>query len=268
MIFSDLHIHTKYCDGKSQPEEIVKKAIDMGFESIGFSGHSYTDFDDSYCMSSKGTKLYRRELDELKKKYPEINILVGLERDYYSTERDNYDYIIGSVHYVVKDGVFMDVDNTAEIMVENVEKYFNGDYREYVKSYYNNMREIVEKTNADVIGHFDLVTKFNEGNKFFDEDSEWYMQMALDALRCITKHKPVFEVNTGAMARGFRTRPYPAKFILEEIKKLGCDIVITSDCHNAENLGFAFKEAIVYVKDCGFNKVKVLTKNGFEYRNI
>ena len=58
------------------------------------------------------------------------------------------------------------------------------------------------------------------------------------------------------------------KNILEEIKNLGCDIVITSDCHNAENLGYGFKEAVEYVKDCGFNKVKILTKRGFEDRNI
>jgi len=268
MILSDLHVHTKYCDGKSDAKDIVEKAIEMGFESIGFSGHSYTDFDGSYCMSSKGTELYREELIKLREKYPEIDILIGIERDYYSTESDNYDYVIGSLHYVVKDGVFMDVDNTAEIMVENVERYFNGDYKEYVKCYYNNLRDIVEKTNADIVGHFDLVTKFNEGNKYFDENAEWYRETALDTVRCIAKNKPVFEVNTGAISRGFRTKPYPAKFILEEIKNLGCDIVITSDCHHAQNLGYAFEEAIEYVKDCGFDKVKVLTKNGFEYRNI
>ncbi len=268
MILSDLHVHTKYCDGKNQPEEIVKKAIEMGFESIGFSGHSYTDVDISYCMSCEGTKLYREEIQKLKKKYPQINILMGVERDYYSSEGDEYDYVIGSLHYVVKDGVFMDVDNTADMMVENVEKYFNGDYKAYVKSYYDNLRDIVEKTNADIVGHFDLVTKFNEGNKYFDENADWYRELALDTTRCIARHKPLFEVNTGAIARGYRTKPYPAKFILEEINKLGCDIVITSDCHNAENLGYAFEEAIEYVKGCGFGKVRILTKKGFEYRNI
>lgn len=264
MIFSDIHVHTKYCDGKNTPEEIVRKAIELGYKSIGFSGHAYTDFDSSYCMTCEGTKLYRQEISELKKKYPQINILSGIERDYYTSEDDEYDYVIGSLHYVEKDGIFMDVDNTAEMTENNVKKYFDGNYEEYVKLYYCTLKNIVEKTKCDVVGHFDLLTKYNEGNKYFDENSEWYRKYALDALREIAKSKPVFEVNTGAMARGYKNVPYPAKFILEEIKKLGCDVVITSDCHNADNLGYAFDEALKIVKNCGFDRVKVLTGNGFE----
>ena len=58
MIFSDYHVHTAYCDGKSTPEEIVTSAIKKGMTHIGFSGHSYTFFDESYCMSKEATKEY------------------------------------------------------------------------------------------------------------------------------------------------------------------------------------------------------------------
>jgi predicted metal-dependent phosphoesterase TrpH len=50
MIFTDLHVHTTFSDGKNTPEEVVLSAIDMGFDAIGFSGHGYTDFDLTYCM--------------------------------------------------------------------------------------------------------------------------------------------------------------------------------------------------------------------------
>lgn len=39
-------------------------------------------------------------------------------------------------------------------------------------------------------------------------------------------------MNTGAIARGYRTTPYPAPFILKELKNLGCGIIISSDCHD------------------------------------
>ena len=267
MINSDIHTHTIYCDGKSTPEEMVKKAVDIGFESIGFSGHSYTDFDDGWCMSLENTKKYCEEIDALKLKYPQIDILKGIERDYYFTpDGQEYDYVIGSLHYVEKDGVKYDVDNFS-VFADNVEKYFGGNYREFVELYYSTLSDIVEKTNADVVGHFDLVALFNEGNKFFDEGAEWYKNCVLDALSKIAKSKPVFEVNTGALSRG-RNKIYPSKFILKEIKKLGCDVVITSDCHNAENLGFAYDEAIEIVKECGFETVKGFTKNGFEDRRV
>ena len=51
MIKIDLHIHSTYCDGKSTLRESVDSAIEKGFATIGFSGHSYTFFDESYCMS-------------------------------------------------------------------------------------------------------------------------------------------------------------------------------------------------------------------------
>lgn len=264
MIFSDIHVHTKYCDGKNTPEEIVKKAIELGYKSIGFSGHCYVP-DAGYGMTPDIMKKYREEIMELKEKYPQIDILLGIERDMFFAPDDmEYDYVIGSLHFVNKDGNRFDVDYGADVVDENVKKYFDGDYRAYVECYYNTLKEVVKKTNADVVGHFDLVVKNNEGNKFFDEEDGWYKECALDSLREIAKAKPVFEVNTGAMARGYKTVPYPAKFILEEIKKLGCDVVITSDCHNADNLGYAFDEALKIVKDCGFDRVKVLTGNGFE----
>ena len=43
------HTHTNYCDGKNTAEEIVKKAIELGLSELGFSGHSYTDFDLDFC---------------------------------------------------------------------------------------------------------------------------------------------------------------------------------------------------------------------------
>ncbi len=267
MIYSDIHTHTTYCDGKSTPEEMVKKAIEKGFESIGISGHGYMDFDVSYCMTLEDTKKYVNEINELKKKYPQTDILLGLERDYYfAPDGQEYDYVIGSVHYVEKNGVRYDVDYY-DVFADNVEKYFDGSFRDFVELYYETVKDVVNKTGADVVGHFDLVAKFNEGNKFFDEDAGWYKKCVIDALEEVSKTKPVFEVNTGAISRGYN-KIYPSEFILKEIKKRGCDVVITSDCHNAETLGDNYDKAIELVKNCGFDKVFVLTKNGFKYRDI
>lgn len=267
MIYSDIHTHTIYCDGKSTAEEMVKKAVEMGFESIGLSGHSYTAFDGDWCMSLENTKKYCEEINALKLKYPQIDVLKGIERDYYFTpDGQEYDYVIGSLHYVEKDGVKYDVDNI-NVFAENIEKYFGGSYRAFVELYYETIKYVVEKTGADVVGHFDLVAKFNEGNEYFDEDADWYKKAVLDALDEVAKTKPVFEVNTGAISRGYN-KIYPSEFILKEIKNRGCDVVITSDCHHADTLGNAYDRAIELVKKCGFDKVAVLTKNGFEYRNV
>lgn len=248
----NLHTHTCYCDGKDKPEEIVQKAIDSGFRAIGFSGHEYSPADTDFCMSLRDTEAYCSEILELKRKYKgEIDIYLGIERDYFGPGSDYpYDYVIGSAHSVKAGDALLTVDHTEDIMVSNVEKYFGGDYRAYVESYYDTMADVLAKTGADIVGHFDLVTKFNEGGKYFDEDAVWYKKAALKALGKVvaaaeTKGvRPIFEINTGAMARGYRSKPYPADFILEEIERLQCPVILSSDCHDMECLNFGFIEII------------------------
>ena len=62
----DFHTHTNLCDGKNSAEDMVKSAIDKGLKAIGFSGHSFTEFDRSYCMSKTNSKIYESVITELK----------------------------------------------------------------------------------------------------------------------------------------------------------------------------------------------------------
>ena len=40
----NLHQHCTFCDGKDTPEEMIAYAIEKGFDSIGFSSHSYNPY--------------------------------------------------------------------------------------------------------------------------------------------------------------------------------------------------------------------------------
>ena len=60
----NLHGHTTYCDGANSIEEMILAAIEKGFDVFGFSGHSYLDFDHSWCMSKENTLKY---IEEVKK---------------------------------------------------------------------------------------------------------------------------------------------------------------------------------------------------------
>lgn len=79
-----------------------------------------------------------------------------------------------------------------------------------------------------------------------------YRAAVLAALDRLAEDKAVFEINTGAIARGYRKTPYPSRWILEEIRKRDCGIVINSDCHNAPHLDFAYAEAVKLAKAAGF----------------
>ena len=69
MILEDMHVHTKYCDGKNSPEEIVISTINKGIKKIGILVHSYTFFDTTYCVKEEEISKFLHEINNLKSKY-------------------------------------------------------------------------------------------------------------------------------------------------------------------------------------------------------
>lgn len=240
MIPSNYHTHTTYCDGKNTPEEMVLEAVRLGCPEIGFSGHSYTAFEDVCCMTLEGTREYKECIRELQKKYAgRIRIWLGVEQDYYSEEpTEDYDYVIGSVHYVKKDGEYLTVDCSAQVQREIVRRHYQGDFYGFIEDYYNIVSDVYNRTRCQIIGHFDLITKFNENNCLFDTSHPRYRAAAGRALEILMKTPAAFEINTGAVARGYRSRPYPEDWILEKLKAGGAKICRNSDSHARETLLF------------------------------
>ena len=264
MIKCNLHTHTKYCDGKNTPEEIVKQAISSGFSAVGFSGHGFTPGDLSYCMTQENTEKYIKEINLLKEKYKEkIEVYLGLEADLYSEfDINTFDYIIGSCHYVNECSEYFSIDTSEELQKDIVKNYFGGDYLKFAKAYYENMSKL-PSISPDIIGHFDLITKYNEGNKYFDESDKRYLDLAFCALDSVLSTCDLFEVNTGAIARGYKTTPYPAIPILKRLKEKGARVIITSDCHDAKNLDCHYKETKKLLKEIGFLSTTIIRCGAF-----
>ncbi len=258
-IFSDLHTHTCFCDGKNTPKEMVQSAVSRGLTTYGISGHSHTVLIPKGCiwsMTLDGQLEYAKQINELKKEYAgQIRLLLGAEVDYFA-EPLNFtpDYVIGGVHAVNVGDCYFEVDDTAEIVREAIDEFFGGDDLKFVKVYYSLVADVVAKTNCDIIAHFDLITKFSEKNPLFDTSSDKYKSIALEALDALIEKDRIFEINTGAIARGWRTYAYPDSFILKRLAEKGARVMLNSDSHSAGNIGFCFKEATEYAKACGIKE--------------
>lgn len=239
----NFHTHSVYSDGVDTLEELVIQAIELGFDRLGFSEHSYTYFDESYCLSKEKTAQYKQEVRNLRDKYRDkIAIYLGIEQDLYSEESTNdYDYVIGSVHYVNKDGAFLAIDESAEDLRHYSEKYYDGDIYALVEDYFEAVGSWADKE-CDIIGHFDLITKFNEKYPLFSESHPRYQKAAQAALDKILQAGKIIELNTGAMARGWRTSPYPQCNWLEYILANGGQIMLASDCHDSAYLAYEFAD--------------------------
>lgn len=240
----DLHTHTIYCDGKNTPEEMVQAALTKGLICLGFSGHGYAPYDTDACMTREGAAAYRAEVAALREKYAgRIRVLCGVEQDYWSEEpTDPYDYVIGSVHYVKADGELCCVDNTPDIQRAAVEKHFGGDWYAYAEAYFATVADVVNKTRCQIIGHFDLVSKFNEKEHLFDERHPRYVAAWRAAADKLLPTGVPFEINTGAITRFWRTTAYPTADMIAYIKERGGRFVLSSDSHSDQTLCYGFEQ--------------------------
>lgn len=239
----DLHVHTVYSDGENTPEEMVLSAIEKGLDTLGFSDHSYTSFDGSCCMKKEEVSRYREEIAALKEKYRgKIEILCGIEQDYYSDfPALGVDYIIGSVHYLYKDGEYLTLDYKPEILAA-AREHFGGDMLALAEEYYLRVSELPEVTGAHIIGHFDLITKFNDILPLVDESAPRYRAAWKRAADRLLSLDLPFEVNTGAMSRGYRKTPYPSEEIRRYILQNGGKLILSSDSHSARNIAYGFEK--------------------------
>ena len=246
----DLHMHTIYSDGQNVAEDMILAAIARGMDCVGISDHSHT-VGDECGMTPEGTLAYRKEMAELKEKYAgRIRVLCGLERDYYSDDDLEYDYVIGSVHWLkMPDDRKLSVDWTAEKQAEGVQKYYGGDWYAFAEDYYRLVGEVMEKTGCEIVGHFDLLTKFNEQEFFFDVNHPRYVAAWKAAADRLLERGGIFEVNTGAIARGYRTEPYPSREIQEYIARNGGRLIPASDAHRKEDVGFQFEKWVPLIPE-------------------
>ena len=259
----NLHTHTTFCDGRDDPESMIVTAIEKGFGALGFSGHAYMYYSE-YIEKNK-TEGYQDAIYLLKEKYKGIiDVFCGLEFDIYSdVDKSGYEYLIGSVHYLKLGETFVGFDRDAGRVAEIIKEHFGGDGMKYAKAYYETVAQLPEYGKFDIIGHFDLITKHSDNVKFFDETSEEYKRLVLEAADALRGKIPIFEVNSGAVARGYRKTPYPTPDIIKEMRKMGFGVCITSDCHNKDFLDISFEESRELLLSCGYKEKFILTEQGF-----
>lgn len=261
MIVSTYHTHSKYSDGKNTLEEMVLSAINNGMKEIGFSDHAPMSFDCSWDIKIENLSSYKQEVLELKEKYKDkIKIYLGIEQDYYSIKAEGYEYILGSVHYIYKNGKYLELDYSAERTKENIDLYYDGDALAYCEDYYKLVGDVVEKTGCQIIGHFDLITKFNEKMPLIDVNHPRYKKAYKEALDKLLKTDAIFEINTGAISRGYRTSPYPNNEMIDYIAKSGKPFVICSDTHSVSSVACNLEEEREKLEKKNYKYIKSLSE--------
>jgi len=261
---ANYHTHTWRCNHAAGTErEYIERAIESGIEILGFSEHSYLPFEEE-TMKPHEEGEYRRRVLALKDAYRgRMKILCGVEKDIYSPiDESVYDYTIGSVHYIRCDNAYASVDLSPEATAENVLSFFCGDPYAYAKAYFELVAGLFDHVRADIIGHMDLLTKFHEKQSLLDTEDRRYEMAWKEAVAALIPHEKPFEINSGAISRGWRSTPYHSADILKFIRQNGGRILLTSDSHARDTLRYRFDESRELALACGFTTQWIPTGDG------
>ena len=261
-----LHAHSVFDDGRAAPEEMVRAAAAAGLKTFGVSLHSPIPGEDWTCKAERVGE-FRAEMARLKAAYAsQLEVLCGVEYDLLSDRAylQGFDYVIASVHGIPMDGGLWAFDDTRARSQRMIILGFDGDADACAEAYFSRVQTIADLPEADVVGHFDLLTKFDEPEPLFDVASPRYRRAALTAMETLVRAGKIFELNTGAVSRGCRTEFYPSNALLRALHDLGGKLTITADSHAVDTVTFGYAQAEQAAKAAGFTELWQLRNGKFE----
>ena len=260
MLRANYHTHTVFCDGDNTAQQMVDRALELGFVHLGFSGH----MDEEIHMDWPA---YVAEITRLREAYAgTLDILCGVELDtlYEPTCCPGAEYVIGSTHYVDVDVPFSRAIDAGVVTSQRLcDECFGGDWYRMCRSYFELEAQVYDRLNCTFVGHFDLITRFNDQLRAFDETDRRYTVPALEAMEHLVAQGVPFEINCGAHNRGRKAELYPRQSLLRALHDFGGRIFINSDAHQTAVLNGSFNVAVEQALACGFTHVNLLTHDAY-----
>jgi len=280
MINYNLHQHTFFSDGKETPKEFIEKAIELGFSQIGFTEHSPLPFPNPFSLKEEQVSDYVNAIEHLKNQFRhQIEIFRALEMDYipgisedfgYWRETCKTDYLIGSVHLVKPDGIdelwFTDGPDY-KIFDAGLQKFFGGDIRKAVKTFYYQTNQMIESQTFEIIGHIDKIKMHNRG-RFFTEDEKWYRKLVEETLELVKQKNVIVEVNTRGMYKKTSDSLFPDHETLKRINELKIPVIISSDAHHPDEINNLFEDAEKHLVKFGFKEVMMLENRSWITKSL
>ena len=260
MIRQNLHCHTTFDDGADSPEAMVLAAEQAGLCSIGVSLHCPIPGEDDWCCAAENEPKFLDTMHALRERFAgRIEVFCGLEYDLRAARRSvpPYDYIIGSCHFLAGCAV----DNTMAEAEALIARFDSPDRA--AEAYFGQLTALAAFDEISIVGHLDLLTKYNERKPLYDTASPVYRDAAFAAMELLSAAGKIFEINTGTISRGWRTAPYPAPELLRHLRAIGGRICVCSDAHAADGIVCGFEAAEALARSCRFTEYQVFDGKGF-----
>ena len=256
---------------KGTLESVVERAVELGFTHYGLSEHCprYRPedlFDDEADLAPEDLQRifqdYAREATRLRDAYQgQIELLVGFETERLPPDSwpekmralrssADFEYLIGSVHDVGGESIDYSPERTAKV-AESV-----GGREALQIRYFEALAELVETLRPEVVGHIDLVRKFDGPSAHFGPRVWPAIEAVLEAARAAGS---VLDVNSGAFRRGL-SPVYPLPAILERARAVGVGVTLGDDGHGAHDVGAGLDACMQAIRAAGYREVHYLAR--------
>lgn len=244
----ETHCHTPLCKhATGLPADYARMAAERKLRGIIFTDHCPLPdgISDRVRMSPDEFDGYVRMIEEARVAMAgQVDVRLGLESDFYPGvepwleklhARAPLHYVLGSVHPQISD---------------YRARYFQGDWFEYQKTYFEHLALAAESGLYDCLAHPDLV-KNEKPDEWKFGRIEPFIQRALDR---IAKTGIAMELNTSGVNKNL-PEMNPGLAMLQLIHARGIPMVVGADAHRPERVADGYETALRLLRSVGYTEV-------------
>jgi histidinol-phosphatase (PHP family) len=197
------------------------------------------------------------DIDEYCEFVREQGLRLGVEADFVPGREDrmanlldarDWDYVIGSVHFVGDDAVdHPDWDVWATRSIDPAKVW---------RRYFETLGEAARSGMFDILAHPDLVKVWGSERPRPDGDLRRFYEPAIEG---IAESGVAVEVSTAGLRKPVGER-YPAPAFLAMALEAGCPIALNSDAHHPEHVGHEYASTVEWLAEQGVRELCVFER--------
>jgi histidinol-phosphatase (PHP family) len=266
-VLTDYHVHLRPDDLDAAAERYftpanvdryLEAAAKEGIAELGVSEHVYRFrqaldvWDHPFWVENA-----RDDLDAYVEFVRTTPLRLGLEMDYVPGREDrianllearDFDYVLGSVHFVGDRAVDHEGWDAWEA---------RGDPDAVWRQYFETLAEAARSGLFDILAHPDLVKVWGRARPLPDRDPRFYYEAAVEAIH---ESGIAVEVSTAGLRKPVE-EIYPAPEFAAMCVEAGAPFALSSDAHLPEDVGHGYERAVEELRGWGVGEIAV-----FEHR--
>jgi histidinol-phosphatase (PHP family) len=260
---------------KGQLESVVQAAIAAGFTTYGLSEHAprflreHLYPEEQHLAPADLMAAFRRYVDTalaLRESVAgQLELLIGFETealpvaDWPEKMRQlrrsaPFDYIVGSVHSIGDTWVDLNAERTERAALAN------GGWEQLRCMYFDRLAELVQTLEPEVVGHVDLIRRFEPPDFRFNRLELKHAEHVLEAARSAGA---ALEVNAAPFRRGFGP-VYPGPQVLARASEMGVFVTLGDDSHGPDGVGVGLDACVTAIAAAGYRELHYLTRRDGE----